>query len=531
MSPTRFRLFNILAVFFVASFNSSWLFGQSTTTPSAPVQIGDQPTSIDPHIIFHPKLSLRVTKEFSETPLTTVASWLSEQTGFTVIIDELSLQGNQVLTSDPITDRLDDTPIYQLLDRLANLGIGWKLEGEVLYLRAIQNDELAYSEQYNIGDLLDNGYNGDELQYLASELRHLEKENDDETAVDLLGDMLFVRNRKVTHRRIGCLFQALRQPSRRVLVDDPQEHQRIREALNTPISVRFQGEPLISTTKTLSQLSNIDIRVDEIALTKHKISIRVPVILEIREQRLRTIIDAIASQHQITTLIRDGVLWLTTTEEASKVCKIAVFDVRDLCINAQECQALREAIQRQITPEEWLDGDGRHLIAFPKTGIMVVTQSEDPLDELLQLLDRYRQALRSSKRRDIPKNDPDAIEIRYYRLPTEVADDLLKTLPELLAKDTWQTAENKTNPGTIRSLRSWSEVREKSTLQSYSVLVIQQKRAVHDEIGKLIGKVRNGDAADPMMTGMMGSGMGGMGGMDAAPSGRGIGFGSAIAPF
>jgi hypothetical protein len=55
-----------------------------------------------------------------------------------------------------------------------------------------------------------------------------------------------------------------------------------------------------------------------------------------------------------------------------------------------------------------------------------------------------------------------------------------------------------------------------STLQSYSVLIIHQKRRIHAEISDVIGKIQMGNADGttqntPGMRGGMGGGMGGMG--------------------
>ncbi len=38
-----------------------------------------------------------------------------------------------------------------------------------------------------------------------------------------------------------------------------------------------------------------------------------------------------------------------------------------------------------------------------------------------------------------PEEDPEAIETKYYRMPTAVADDLAKELPMLVSPDTWKS--------------------------------------------------------------------------------------------
>jgi hypothetical protein len=333
---------------------------------------------------------------------------------------------------------------------------------------------------------------------------------------------LFVRQTARGQRKLAGLLAALRKPARRIMVDDPSKHMPMRAALQRSTTISVKGKSLSAVCEELAASTNIDIRLDRLALKAAKISERAPVTLEIRDQPVATVLNLLVSQQRLTWLLRDGVLWITTAEVALAGGKIAVFDVRDLCKDFDECAALQEAIEQQSNPESWSSSDGCGTIVCPTAGIMIVYQTEDRLDSLLQLLEDYRSALRNSKRRVSPEDDPEVVETKFYRMPTTVAKELAVALPSMLDADTWKNKARPGAPGTIRILKSWdhmpdckvsSNSAESSaafrSATAYSVLVIEQKRRIHKQIPALLQRVEHGDTT--LETGGMG-GMGGMGG-------------------
>ena len=498
---------------------------QIQTNPLAipQVPISDEPKSIDPAELLDKRLSTKATITFDETSLSDVAIWVQQQTKMNVILDVRSLENIGVLPSEPVSDALRDEPIYLLLDRLDRIGIGWRLSGGILYLHAGRDKSTVYTVQYNVGDLLDQKFKPDELTNAITSTVDPTSWNSKEIegAAVLLGDVLFVRQVSRTHRRVAGLLAALRKPSRRILIDDASQHAPIRIALDRPTSVQFKGKSLFTVVDELAKASRTDIRLDRIALKSAKISDRVPVTLEIQDQSLRTVLDLLVSPQRLSWLLRDGVLWITTPEVAEKGAKIAVFDVRDLCRNLDECSSLQDAIQQQSNPGSWESANGTGIIAFATSGVMVVNQIEDRLDAVLTLLENYRLALRNSKRRISPDDDPESIEIKYYRMPTAVAIELEKVLPSLLGSETWKTEQKPNAKGNIRRIQSWDQPSNAKVANRsgesdkgiqvtipYSVLVIEQKRLVHAEIPKLLTRIEHGDT---VTTGGMG-GMGGFGG-------------------
>ncbi len=485
----------------------------------AAITIADEPRYIDPITLVPMALRTKVTHSFHEVPLNEVAVWIQSETGLNVVLDERALDEDGVLASESVNESLSDVPLYQFLDRLERIGVGWSFdEGVITLLPPLTS---LRNVQYNIGDLLDLEF---KPEMLISALKSTVSQDTWEemggsgTAV-LLGDVLFVRQVPRTHRRVVGFLESLRHPARRTWIDEPQEHAEVVSKLNTESSVQFKGTSLAQAVQSLADQHKLNIRLDRVALRKARISERLAISIDIRNQPFRKILRILTSQHQLAWFYRDGVLWITTIEVAEAEAKIAVFDVRDLCQNMADCSKLQIAIEQQSKPESWQYSGGTAVMAFPISGIMVVSQTEPLMDEVLTLLENYRSALKNSKRRISPDIDPEGYETKYYRLPTAIAEDLQVVLPELVGKTSWSNSQVEGALGTIQICRSRSEVRNgnadknvPSTLESYSVLIIHQKRRIHAEIAAVIQKIEvgNEEGVTQKMPGM-GGGMG-MGG-------------------
>lgn len=508
---------------------------QGGNAPSGPVLadvvLSDEPKTIDPILLVDERLRIPVTKDFQEDELRSVAVWIQQQAGINVVLDERSLEAEGILSSDPVTERIQDAPLYQLLDRLERIGVGWRLSQGILYLQSL-NDSLEHENiQYNVGDLLDAKFESNPL------MRALTASIDPDTWADaggtgtavILGDVLFVRQSGRSHRKVKAFLESLRHPARRTLLDEPATYQAMVDGLNRATSVNFQGESLLQAVEALAAQEKLDIRLDRLALKEARISDRTNLTLEVQNQPLRTVLRLLASRLKLDWVRRDGVLWITTPETAASISKVAVFDVRDLCRSMQDCNSLQQAIEEQSSPESWVAAGGPGVIAFPHTGIMAIYQTELVLDDVLGLLENYRFALKNSKRRITPGQDPEVYETRYYRVPTAVATDLEALLPELVVPESWKGTGLADAQGTIRVSKSWSEERVEGkgippVREEFSVLIIHQKRKWHTEITNVIRKIQFGDAAG-YATEFRGGGLGGsMGGMGGGLGGMGGGM-------
>lgn len=493
-------------------FGCSIMQGQESTTSDKTITIADEPHTIDPSSVMPKPLTKKVTVDLSNSSIGEAAQWLRDKQDLVVLLEDNVLSDDGVFATDPVSDRLSDAPIYLLLNRLRQLGVAWEYKDEILYLTSIEkNEDRRKTTPFNITDLLDAGFDADTL--LETIETCIAPESWEELGgpgnSNVLGDVIFVRQTDQNSRAIEGLLAALREHGRQTYVLDPQEHQSLRRKLDQEASVSFEDTPLETAVAELASTTQADIRLDVPALRAVRVREREPVSLELSDRKLSTVLQALVMDLDLTWVLRDGVLWITTNDVADSLMKTAVYDVRDLCRDANESDALAEAIISQ-TLEDWEDSGGAGTVQFARAGTMIVRNRENIHNEVATLLEAYRTALRSSKPRAAVDNDPNEVTTVYYRMDAAIADDLSTMLPRLVGEDIWN-GDAKPGPAIVRvaSASQPIENAEANVLGTspQSVLIVKQTRAMHKKIAEIIIRVTYGD-----MSGGFGGGMGGGGG-------------------
>ena len=481
------------------------LHAQSSSESSPPLPIiTDEPKTIDPIEVLPPQLTAGATHDFSDSSLREVVAWLQKEPRLVVLLDKKALAEIGVTAAEPVSDRLVESPLYLLLNRLRSLGLDWYYDDEILYItsREVAQDR-AMTLTYNVGSLLDAGFELGRLEDVITST--ITPDTWDAVGgngvVNSLGDVLFVRQNDDVHRQIKALLQALGEPGRQTFLNDPTQHLRLRETLRQNVSVDFQDTPLESVAQRLAEVAGIDVRLDVSALRRRTYSGAQPVTLKLLDRSLETALQAVVMDLDLTWVIRDGVLWITSIDEAEAYLKTAVYDVRDLCRDADESQALVRAITSQAEPSSWDDVGGDGSIQYAKPGILVIGHRERVHRKVLQLLETYRSALRSSKPRQRRGDDPNEVITVYYRLHANVARDLSTLLPLLVRPESWKSEQRTEASGTILVVSSVPELlgaadavkNAKETDQSLAqlfaeraVMIVQQTRAAHEEISRVI---------------------------------------------
>lgn len=496
-----------------APFAANLATGQEVAKEPVKVpEIPAEPRAIDPSGLMPKKLAIAATIRFDDSSLRELVTWLETQE-LVVLLNSRALSADAISLGEPVSDHLTDGPIYLLLNRLRALGLDWYYEDDVLHITTITDvEERLSTKPYNVGDLLDLGYSTESLYDAVTRGVATDHWADvgGTGSIELLGDVLFVRQDPMHHREVLALLEALRKHGRRTLLLDPPQHLELREKLNNDVSVDFDDTPLETAIQELAAQSKADIRLDRSALRAIRIRDREPVSLRLAARNLRTVLQVVLSDLELTWVLRDGVLWVTSSEVEESLLKTAVFDVRDLCRDDNEASALQEAIVSQ-TSDNWEDNGYSGVLISPKPGVLVVRQTERSLDEVLNLLETYRTALRASKPRGQDAERGKEIVTKYYQLQDQIATDLELHLPQLVAQDSWQNAQNPMGVGSVLRIASNAEQTEKSTVKR-AVLIIKQSRDTHEKIADILGRIENGDPRVEGGGGFGGGGQGGFGG-------------------
>ncbi len=507
---------------------------QSADAPSAKIEIADEPKSIDPATLMNPRLAEPTTIEFDGVSLKELHRWLQEEQKLSVSVDAASMKEKGILSSELVTDKLNNEPLYLILDRLKSLGIGWYEEDGDLFLTTTDaTRHTMMTVSYNLGELLDAGFEAERvLECISSATGSTLIENGDEDgSVVLLGDVVFVRQTQHVQQEVRGLLAGLKNPARRTLTLDPPQHAALREKLVQKISLTLEEVPLSEAIEEIARVSGADIRLNAAELKKAGVRDRSPVSIEMVDQKLSIVLQSALSELKLTWLLQDGVIWVVEKSTAESAVRTAIYDVRDLCRDREESEALKYALMEQ-TGGSWQDNGGDYgVLLFARPGILIVRHTEQTLDSVLQLLENYRTALRQSKPRKQAGPDPKEVITHYYRLPTDMAQDLQLHLGELVRPETWKSENRPDAPGTIMILKSTSDLRDangrtpvssKGTAPAQepghilvvdnSVLIIRHMREVHEGIDMLLNKLTTGERPMNQRSGFGGGGQGGQGG-------------------
>ena len=491
-------------------------------------EIVDEPRTVDPATILPAAVVKPATVTFEETSLRDVAAWLQNEAGIPVFIDNAAIRDAGLLATEPVTDQLQNEPIYFLLDRLRLLDLVWFIEDNVV---RITTNEMASDPQqfqtapYAVGDLFDAGYSAGRVIDAIRLVADVDWEEVDGVggSIESLGDVLFVRQTRAGHRQIKGLLTALRKHARQTFAFEPPQHQALRGKLEEPITVAFRDSPLKLAIADLSEQTKVDIRLDPVELKSAGVRDREQVSLALNDRPLRTVLELLLNKLDLTWSVREGVIWITSIDGAESHLKCAVYDVRDLCRDNTEANGLVNAIFTQ-TAAEWQEtGGAGGEIEFPQPGVMVVLQTEKGHEQVLDLLTAYRQALLASKIRK--RSDPGSeVSVRYYQMQQQIAKVVAEYLMQTVAPESWRADDRPEAPGTILHLPSnasaiavapsadGQKIGGSATIVlQQSVLVIRQTRDNHEEIAKILRRVQHGD--QPLQSGQGGSmGGGGFGG-------------------
>ena len=167
----------------------------------------------------------------------------------------------------------------------------------------------------------------------------------------------------------------------------------ILKALDQPTNLAFTDMPLQEAVNFLREQHKINIWMDENALREEGIETTQPVTLQISNVTLRSALRLLLNPLNLTFLIDDEVLKITSEQKAGDTLFTRTYPVRDLCGQANEFDELADAIRWTVAPDTWEDA-GRTVSVVPVqgSGSVVIRQSYDVHTKILQLLRTLREA-------------------------------------------------------------------------------------------------------------------------------------------
>ncbi len=196
------------------------------------------------------------------------------------------------------------------------------------------------------------------------------------------------------------------------IVPETETVKRIRAALDGPVSEEFKPEerkgPLHKIIKRISELHQIPIEFDNKAMGDAGVQNDIPVVFSSAKVPLRSLLRMMLRPNELTTIVRDERLMVTTNAAADDVAQngtIRIYEVGDLCSMATRQNRFRDSIpefggdalvqliQQSIVPPWWstFGGQGTARTSLvDRLPILVVSNTEDIQDEVVNLLGHLR---------------------------------------------------------------------------------------------------------------------------------------------
>jgi hypothetical protein len=178
---------------------------------------------------------------------------------------------------------------------------------------------------------------------------------------------------------------------------EPAEEAAVMRALDRPISVDFDQLTLAGLADFLAE-HDIDAYLDVRALEEAGMGSDTPVRpLKVNEVSIRSVLDLLLGNRDLTFLIRDGRLQITSTDVASVELVTRIYPVEDLVrwtdesgTQRDDYDTLIELIESVIDPQTWDEVGGPSSIGTFQ-GTLVVSQTERSHEELAWLLAALRE--------------------------------------------------------------------------------------------------------------------------------------------
>ncbi len=195
--------------------------------------------------------------------------------------------------------------------------------------------------------------------------------------------------------------QPAARPSTNSVSENPND-EKINAALNAPTEVVFTEAPLHEVLDYLKNHHKIEIQIDTKALEDVGIATDTPVTVDLKGVILRSALRLMLKKLSLTYLVKDGVLQITTPEEADNQLETKVYPVADLVLPegaSGEAQAdfdsLIDLLTSTIKPTTWDEVGGPGSIMPFGTGMsIVVSQTQDVHEQIDDILAQLRKIKR-----------------------------------------------------------------------------------------------------------------------------------------
>lgn len=389
-------------------------------------------------------------RRMENVTLREIAAAVEDLTDLQVRIDEQAFTDAGMDGSpDQIIALWDEGETVDLLAvRIGNSGteLTWTSQDGVLTLTTAEKADWHYSTaRYYIGDLLKTDRSGDSIIELlqAETPGPWDKDEPGTGSITLFGSHLFVRQTSEMHRAVEGLLLAFRRSDPILLLNRTEADLAIINQLDERrVSYDWPEVTLGQFREKLQELAGCPVELDEQALTDAGLDADALLNARARNLRLGVALNRDfenVNGTEMTFLVRQGILWLTTTEKANETYETVVYNLESLGITGPRIDEWIELVKGE-TAGPWHDdepGTGT-LMRLPSDNRIVVRQTRRVHGEIVGIISSLRALPKTEPLFHSAKAAPKPPVTRFYKMNSKTAEALLVAIPVALSKTAWR---------------------------------------------------------------------------------------------
>ena len=176
---------------------------------------------------------------------------------------------------------------------------------------------------------------------------------------------------------------------------ESQERAKIMKALEEPTEFEFNEIPLKDVVAYLKDRHHIEIQLATKVLEEASIGTETPVTRNLQSVSLRSALRLMLGAMDLTYVVKDEVLLITTIEAANADKAVMIYPVSDLIAADPTCNggaALIEIIKASIAPKTWRESGSDNILPFALGEALVIRQTPAVHEEVELLLTGLRRA-------------------------------------------------------------------------------------------------------------------------------------------
>jgi hypothetical protein len=267
----------------------------------------------------------------------------------------------------------------------------------------------------------------------------------------------------------------------RCVAGDAQAVAKIEKVLRGPLhstGIEFTDTPLEEVANLLQEEYDIPVQLDKPALEEIGLGADEPITVKLQNISLLAALRLMLKTKQLTYIIQDEVLLITTPEEAEQDLVTCVYDVRGLIsgTHGKAFDELIDTIVSCVATDTWAENGGGEAEIRPlKTGLLVISQTRAVHDEIRGLVAAIRQVKQErpeGQNAAAADEGDDQVVTRSYMLrlkPTDDVNNMREQVQELIVKSlpeaNWDHRLNNGQAVSLTVLHDRVVVRHKPSIQ------------------------------------------------------------------